>query len=125
MALIRFLFRIVFNLIGAVVLLLFIASLGLWFWGRWYRQETVVSWVQHAPDHRDILHSTQIVSGGNLYINDTEDTVVQEPTAAPTTGPTTAPAVAAAPTTQPGAFELKGVTPPSRQEGYSLSSGRG
>ena len=103
MRLVRFLFRIVRNTIGAVLILLLIGAIFLWVRGRWNSDEIAIDWVSHKPDRADVNHTTQIVLGGNIYVND------KQPEAAPTTQPTTAPA-----TTQPASIakrvEVRNIT---------------
>jgi len=119
MGLIRFLFRLVLNLVGAVLILLFVCAIAMWFRSRWTSEECIVSWVQHAPDGKDFCHSTQINAGSSIYVNDTEkiiDTNIvasdafADPNSTPaTTQPTTAPTTHSAAIASNGSVELQQV----------------
>jgi hypothetical protein len=106
MRLVRFFFRIVRNTIGAVLVLLLIGAVVLWVRGRWNSDEIAIDWVNHQPGAADVNHSTQIVLGSNIYMND------KQPDASPATQPTTAHA-----TTQPSSLakrvELRSIAPKS------------
>jgi hypothetical protein len=135
MGLIRFIFRLLLNLVGAVFLLVLIVVLAAWLRGRWASEEVLVDWLQHGANSADVMHSTQFNLGGNLYINDTQNIVLADaapapaavpatmPAAVPSTAPTTLPAAVAA-TTQPHAVEVRGVKR-NTTPGYVAASGPG
>ena len=89
MRLVRFLFRIVRNTIGAVLILLLIGAIVLWVRGRWNSDEITIDWVNHQSG-ADVNHSMQVVLGGNIYVNDKhpEASPATQPTTRPATGPT-------------------------------------